>query len=301
MSIKQYKQFFLIIGFLLIAFFAIFAGSAQPAKAQTGYQTSTFAAYQEFENGFMVWREDTGEILAFVRSMNSVHRFAEAAYDPLPENPVLDAPPHNRVKPVRGFGRVWGNFDYVRDQLGWGVASEFGYTADYQFHNPYSHYLYENITIPSGSTVTIYSDNSWSISEPYPPPWSTPTPQPPLSMQVVGAVQEFENGRMLYAAHTGTIWVLLNSGIAYTFHTNEYGSLPDNPVWSAAPYGFVKPILGFGKVWGNYAKIRHTLGWGIGYEYSYTMSITETHAVKSIQLPNGQWVKISTVGDWVYQ
>jgi hypothetical protein len=32
------------------------------------------------------------------------------------------------VKPINGFGRVWGNFPTVRDALGWGSSIELGYT-----------------------------------------------------------------------------------------------------------------------------------------------------------------------------
>ena len=277
--------------FLLLGMLSLFTVATTPAKAQTSYPITTFAAYQEFENGFMIWREDSGEILAFVQSTNIVHRFPEAMYDHLPENPIWDSPPHNRVKPIRGFGRVWGNFDYVRQQLGWGLNSEFGYTTTISFTG-YPYWI-EQYTLPAGTYVEVYTDNSWAIAQ--------PTQPPPPSYYTLGAIQEFENGRMLYASDSGTIWVLLNSGSAYTFHTYDYGHLPDNTITAPPPYGYLKPILGFGKVWGNYYNIRHALGWAITYEDSYHMQISSSYASTSIQLPNGQWVDMTHVGIWNYR
>ncbi len=297
---KQNQQKIWLGGMLLFILLLSLGSNALPAEAQTSHEITTYAAYQEFENGFMVWREDSREIIAFVHSTQTLHRFPESNYEHLNENPVPESPPNGRFKPVRGFGRVWGNFEYVRALLGWGLGEEFGYTAVFHSGVSYPGYGWNNLTLPSGSVVELY-DNTWAYWGQTPPVWNTPTPPAPLPYTTNGSIQVFENGRMLYAANSGTIWVLLNSGQAYTFHTNEYGQLPDNPVWGTAPYGYMKPILGFGKVWGNFATIRHSLGWALAYENSYMMQLIGSPTNISIQLPDGAWVNVTTVGSWNYQ
>lgn len=281
---------------LLLFCFAQLAYVPSPAAAQQSSSGSTYAAYQEFEQGFMVWREDTGEILTFISSQNILYRFPEATYDKLPANPVLDAPPSGLVKPIRGFGRVWGNFPQVRFQLGWGKVSEFGYSASSTVALGYPNW--EQITLPNGAIVRFFPDNTWH-SPPVDPPV---TPQPAIRF-TTGAIQEFVGGKMLYMADTGTIWVLTNQGDAYSFLTQDYGYLPENPVWAAAPPGYIKPFLGFGKVWGNFLSVRNELSWALSPENSYGMQLS--HNVNqswiSIQLPNGQWVDIITNRSWHYR
>ncbi len=89
----------------------------------------TSAAFQWYERGFMIWRADTGSVIVFWGGHTGGRwtEFPEDQYGPLPDNTLTDPPP-GLVVPVRGFGRVWGNFDYVRDQVGWATAPEEAYT-----------------------------------------------------------------------------------------------------------------------------------------------------------------------------
>ena len=121
------KKFIVLFGSCLLTMLIL--RPSAPAEAMAN--TTTYAAFQEFERGYTIWREDTGEVMVLATSTHQVYRFPEATYDYLPENPVLDQPPYGLVKPIRGFGRVWGNFPYIRSYLGWGTNSEFGYTANF--------------------------------------------------------------------------------------------------------------------------------------------------------------------------
>ncbi|MEJ2747879.1 MAG: hypothetical protein P8183_08210 [Anaerolineae bacterium] len=272
------------------------AAGTEPVQAQQSVSVTTYAAYQEFEHGFMVWREDSGEILAFARWPNVVYRFPEASYDHLANNPAPEEPPSGLVKPIRGFGRVWGNFSYVRSRLGWGTISEFGYTATASIVLGYPNW--EQITLPDGAPVNFLPNNSWSQTAP-----PLPTTPPPVYQVTSGAFQAFERGIMLYAANSGTIWVLTDSGVAHTFRSQDYGYLPENPVWEAPPSGYVRPILGFGKVWGNFPNIRSDLGWAVMYEDGYQMWLNHNanFSQAAIQLPDGQWIDIATNGSWQYR
>ena len=288
-----------VMAVLLLA--ALLMAAPRPVQAQESVSTTaTYAAYQPFEHGFMVWREDTGEILAFATlpygyAPNIVYRFALSSYETLPDNPVLAQTPAGLVKPIRGFGRVWGNHANVQFELGWGKAAENGYTTIIEV-GPYG----EKITLPSGQNVTIWPDGSWSVQAD--PGYPTVTP-PPTTTLTTGSNQHFERGMMLYAANSGTIWVLTISGEAHIFRTQDYGSLPDNPVWAAPPDGYARPILGFGKVWGNFPAIRSELGWGIGPERSYQMPISTNanYSQTTIQIITGSWIVVATNGRWQYR
>jgi LysM repeat protein len=105
---------------------------------------TTNGAQQSFDNGFMVWRGDTSEVLVFY-SFGSVNSYPLSSYQSLPDNPVFDPMPDGKVRPINAFGRVWGNNADVRQWLGWANAGETGNTL--------------NITTnPDGSTTYILGD-----------------------------------------------------------------------------------------------------------------------------------------------
>jgi len=104
----------------------------------------------------MIWRADTLDIYVFLdfgRLGTSGGRFTvfpHSAYSILPPNPY-QAVPMGRVRPVNGFGQVWGNTSAVREALGWATRYEKGYDATVGLENgsPVS------ITVPDGSTISI--------------------------------------------------------------------------------------------------------------------------------------------------
>lgn len=89
---------------------------------------TTAAAFQPFENGFMIWRQDI-DVIYVLFNNGSYRTFIHAEFEPLPDNPVTAPPPQGRVSPIRGFGRVWGNHSSVQSGLGWGLVAEYGYNA----------------------------------------------------------------------------------------------------------------------------------------------------------------------------
>jgi hypothetical protein len=103
--------------------------SVQQPAASTIF---TQAAYQKYEHGFMIWRADTGAVLAFLGDQaGKVDVFAQDAYGVLPDNPIAYVPPE-RVRSINGFGKVWGNYGYVRDGLGYALGPEEAYTLTIQ-------------------------------------------------------------------------------------------------------------------------------------------------------------------------
>jgi hypothetical protein len=89
------------------------------------------AVYQEFENGYMLWRSDTNDIYVLFDD-GSARYFVEANYANLPDPALDEMPPLDRQSPSEGFGKVWANAAGIRDQLGWALDDEIGYNAAIQ-------------------------------------------------------------------------------------------------------------------------------------------------------------------------
>lgn len=88
------------------------------------------AAYQPFEGGYMIWREDSDMIWIYI---NSSQLFVVRPDTYAGGEIVFDEPaPEGRVQPINGFGKVWIDDAWIRDSLGWALAAEQGYTMSYQ-------------------------------------------------------------------------------------------------------------------------------------------------------------------------
>ncbi|MCL4252800.1 MAG: hypothetical protein KJ043_03360 [Anaerolineae bacterium] len=95
---------------------------SQPQTAQ--------AAYQAFERGYMIWREDTDMIWVYSSQLDTylVRPDTYAGGEILFE----EMPPSGLYQPINGFGKVWVEDASIRQQLGWAISAEQGYTMTYQ-------------------------------------------------------------------------------------------------------------------------------------------------------------------------
>lgn len=290
--------------------------SFAPAQAQT---YDVYMAYQTYDNGFMVWRSDTGAIYAFYNN-TGLRYVSLPSYGNLPDNPVTDATPPNHIRPIRGFGKVWGNFADIRTALGWATSAEQGYTSNVSIVPNTNQTTF---TLPDGARVLI-SDRIWSFIDsipqppatvtpyvpPPPPPYATATPTgvspAPATVFIPSTYQYYERGLMIWWSQGGTVWVFANNGRVYSYASYAYGNLPDNPFYYPPP-GYVRPIMGFGKVWGNYDNIRAMLGWATTFEQSYTSRVERVSAVANgavnliITDPSGRNIVVRDNGTWYYQ
>ena len=149
--------------------------------------------------------------------------------------------------------------------------------------------------LPDGRSVFVSLVTFWSYSNnppPIPSPTSTPAPQAGMVTIIVNAAyQLFENGFLLWRADSGRIDEFDKYDVA-GYNLDQYQSLPDNPVSDQAPAGRVKPINGFGRVWGNFPSTRNALGWGLaieqGYQATFKMDIATD--VFCVNLPDGRFV-----------
>jgi len=109
--------------------FAISAEAAARLGCPLAPAIETWVAWQSFERGTMLWRQDLRLIYVLQQDMAwSAHQDTWAEGQP-DHDPTL-VPPAGRYQPVRGFGKVW------RDQLGgskakigWATAAERGSTT----------------------------------------------------------------------------------------------------------------------------------------------------------------------------
>lgn len=88
-----------------------------------------WAAWQRFERGSMLWRNDTNRVYVF---------YQDGSWQPVDEHwngrtvPLRAAPPPGLQAPIRGFGYIWGLRDDVFAGLGWAVEAEKGFCAAIQ-------------------------------------------------------------------------------------------------------------------------------------------------------------------------
>ncbi|MBI1259340.1 MAG: hypothetical protein GC204_17885 [Chloroflexi bacterium] len=118
--------------------------------------------------------------------------------------------------------------------------------------------------------------------------------------------QPFENGLMLWRKSSGDVWVLEKSGLALYYPETLYGLMADNPIHDTPPVGRSAPANGFGRVWGNVEDVRVALGWALGGEVGYTMTVQ--YAAEPFNapyffmtLPDGSAAKILSGGRWTLE
>jgi hypothetical protein len=147
------KRVLFAIVFCLIA--------AAPAAAQS--TATVYSTAQRFENGLMIWRSDTAFIWVLGNN-GQVLNFPASRYSQLPDNPVFGDPP-SRLRPIFGFGKVWGNNVEVRGLLGWPTLPEIGFNMGVRYANR-TYYL----TQLDGSVIQINPNDTWTRTTGGPPP-----------------------------------------------------------------------------------------------------------------------------------
>ncbi len=111
--------------------------------------------------------------------------------------------------------------------------------------------------------------------------------------------QQFDGGRMYYRADTGHIWVLYSSGQVANFPSSSYTYLPDNPFFNP-PAGHIRPIFGFGKVWGGYTDVRNRLGWATTHEIGFYSPIVSQGGLTYLTEIDGKIVQMNANSTWQY-
>jgi DNA-binding beta-propeller fold protein YncE len=99
--------------------------------AATPQATTVSTAFQAFEGGTMIWREDAR--LIYVLSNDGSWAVFDDTWTPdEPEQDPNIVPPEGLLQPIRGFGKVWRNNPELQVGLGWALEEEAGYTSPVQ-------------------------------------------------------------------------------------------------------------------------------------------------------------------------
>lgn len=90
---------------------------------------------QHFQAGFMIWlprpQYTYPSIYTFLNS-GEVRFFEDTWTEKDPERDPNLEPPQGLFQPIRGFGKVWRQSAWVRDNIGWAVEGEYGYAITFQ-------------------------------------------------------------------------------------------------------------------------------------------------------------------------
>lgn len=291
-----------MVAALLVAVLGALALPLHAVKPAAAAPVNIYAAFQRFEGGVMIWKSDVGDVWVLFNDSTFLN-YAEAAYASLPDNPVTDNPPAGKIKPIRGFGRVWGNFPLVRQKLGWGLEGEYGFTLTMEVFSPtVSAPVIYAFALPDGRVAEILT-TTWRYKA---RPGNTPRniQDLPRETRMGATYQRFENGFMLWMSDTGGIWVFADSGAAGYYTSQSYGAKRDNPVRETPPTGKFKPVFGFGKVWGHFPSVRQQLGWATAGEQGYRLTFERVAAYANgpvnliFSLPDGRKVSIGADNIW---
>jgi hypothetical protein len=97
--------------------------------ARQANPAATGGAYQQFDHGTMVWRQDTSQIYVFFAD-GTWRAYPDTFAEGDPESDPTLSPPAGRLQPIRGFGKVWRDHSDVREKLGWATAKETAQNAE---------------------------------------------------------------------------------------------------------------------------------------------------------------------------
>ena len=120
-------------------------------RCPIGPATITWAAYTQFERGFILWRKDTKQIYGFFD--DGTWLAVSDSWDGASPTPSRGSPPSGLQAPVRGAGWVWGNNDTFFDKLGWVTREQTGFCAEVQLFD-------KGFAIRSSTTPRCDADNA---------------------------------------------------------------------------------------------------------------------------------------------
>ncbi len=146
-------------------------GFDYPSDSCPGEPLVSVAAFQPFEDGFMLWTQELDQILYStwngIENDELIDSF-DAESDPIRLTSI--APPTGYLQPEYGFGKLWRTNDFVRQTLGWAVSQPINFTSIRQAESSSRSGNYKAfIGLPDDNVITIdVLNQSWSISYPKP-------------------------------------------------------------------------------------------------------------------------------------
>ena len=122
------------------------------------------SARQLFQNGMMLWREDTREIWVISNNSTKLQVFEDSYKDGEAE-PTAN-PPNTFFVPKRGFGKVWVNLGSEKSVLGWATAPEaqISLTVQQAGRTSYTSYIQLPDSTIYAATVLPHQSEGWWIT-----------------------------------------------------------------------------------------------------------------------------------------
>lgn len=149
--------------------------SPPPDACPSGAVQSIQAAEQVFQHGRMIWLEQVrsgsymyGPMIYVLYDDGFFDRFEDTWMANEPDSdPSILAPP-GLSQPIRGFGKVWRVHPNVRERLGWGLAPETGYRANWQWQARESIPSAPFVSTSDNRVVHLFGEvsGSWTIFAP---------------------------------------------------------------------------------------------------------------------------------------
>lgn len=129
------------------------------------------AAFQSFEEGFMLWTQELDQIL-YSNWDGTIHGEVTDMFDVATDPIRLDwvEPPTNYLQPEYGFGKLWRENDFVRQTLGWAVDRPIDFSSIRQAE-PNSRYgdFQSYIGLPEEGVIAVNEPSpNWTITYPTP-------------------------------------------------------------------------------------------------------------------------------------
>ncbi|MGH2537363.1 MAG: hypothetical protein ACRDHL_08225 [Candidatus Promineifilaceae bacterium] len=110
-----------------------------PAAECAATVLNTWAVFQPFERGLMLWTQEGGRTFILLEDGSPFKPYVELADSDASALPGPDPglqPPAGLYQPVLGFARFWRglapNSGWMRDSLGWATRPEMAYSAFWQ-------------------------------------------------------------------------------------------------------------------------------------------------------------------------
>lgn len=122
------------------------------------------AAEQHFEAGTMIWIEAEDAIYVLYEGETIVtpwNRFEDLWHEGLPDRDPDLVPPTGLQQPIRGFGLIWREQPGVREQLGWAIDGEQGFSTVMQRTTRYKYNAWYLLALDGGIWYLGPERSSW--------------------------------------------------------------------------------------------------------------------------------------------
>ncbi len=135
---------------------------------------------------------------------------------------------------------------------------------------------------PAGGFGLVFSNDPTLAAQ-----LGCPTGNPPLTLSLQAAYQQFERGTMIWLVDTPTsIYVLYSDGSFQRFDDSFVPGVDPVSGGELSPPGLFEPVNGFGKVWRTFDNVRAQLGWATIQEAGTLATVQNFERGRMVHLPN---------------